>query len=189
MSRLRRDDGFTLSELIVVIGLMGMILAVAWLALSLTSHGSRTADRASMSAREVAYPLLQCERLLIQQHNILTGTVEGRNVNPTAYLVAFNTDQDHDSHIESTIIEATAGGDLVISTSETSEHGLESVTWSTNNTNRATNTPLFTYFDEDGAELAYNSITTNARSVEITIATEWDGEPYSDSRMVSFRNR
>ena len=190
MKRLAQDEGFSLSELIVVIGLLGVILAAAYLSYSVAANGSRAADRESMTAREIAAPMLECERLLIQQHNILTGSLESRIVNPGPYLVAFNTDRDHDSHIESTIIEATSDGRLVISQSETAEHGLQAVVWSTENHNRAANIPLLTFYDGAGSVIAdNNAIASDARAVKVTIVTEYEGQQYSDSRTISFRNR
>lgn len=188
--RWRSDEGFSLSELVVVVGLLGIILAAAWASYTVASNGTRTADREAMTAREIAAPLLQCERLLIQQHNILDGTIEARVVNPGPYLVAFQTDVDHDSHVESTIIEATANDELIITTSEVTEHGYEPVVWSTANRNRATGTPLFTFYNGSGQVISdYGSVKTDSRAVKITIATEYDGKAYSDSRTVSFRNR
>lgn len=184
------DDGFSLSELIVVLGLLVIIMGAAYLSYSVAANGSRTADRESMTAREIGVPLLECERLLIQQHNILTGSLESRIVNPGPYLVAFNTDRDHDSHIESNIIEATADGRLVISRSETSEHGLEPTVWSTENHNHEAGIPLFTFYDGTGAVItSNNAIASDARSVKITIVTEYEDRQYSDSRTISFRNR
>lgn len=190
MTRFQSDEGFSLSEMVVVVGLLGIILAIAWMSYSVASNGSRAADRESMTARELAVPLLQCERLLIQQHNILTGNLGGRTVNPGAYIIAFNTDQDHDSHIESTIIEATSAGELIISTSEVGEHAMESVIWSSENHNVETGTPLLTYFRDDGTEITNASeIASDARAVEISIVTEYQDRPYTDSRFVTFRNR
>lgn len=187
---LARDEGFTLSELLVVIGLLGIIMGVAYLSYSVAANGSRAADRESMTAREIGVPLLESERLLIQQHNILTGSLESRVVNPGPYLVAFNTDRDHDSHIESTIIEATTDGRLVISQSETSEHALDPVTWSTENHNQAAGIPLFTFYDGAGGAITdNNAIASDARGVKITIVTEYQGHQYSDSRTITFRNR
>lgn len=190
MRTLARDDGFSLSELIVVSALLGVIMSAAYLSYTVAANGSRTADRESMTAREIAVPLLETERLLIQQHNILTGSLEGRVINPGPYLVAFNTDRDHDSHIESNIVEATADGRLVISRSETSEHGLEPVVWSTENHNVAAGVPLLTFYDGTGAVITdNNAIASGARAVKITIVTEYQDHQYSDSRTLSFRNR
>jgi prepilin-type N-terminal cleavage/methylation domain-containing protein len=184
------DEGFSLSELVVVVGLMGIILAAAWLSYSVAFNGTRSADRESMSAKELAAPLLQCERLLIQQHNILIGTIDGRVINPTPYLIAFNTDIDHDSHIETTIIEATTAGELVITTSEVTEHGPEAVVWSTENHNQETGTPLFTYYDGNGAVITnMSAVKSDARRITVTIATEYEGQAFSDSRTITFRNR
>ena len=188
--RLANDEGFSLSELLVVLGLMGVILAVAWASFSVLSNGTRMAEGEAMTAREIAVPLLQCERLLIQHHNILDGTIDGRLVNPSPWLIAFNTDVDHDSHIESTIMEVTTDGRLLITTAEVSEHDYETVVWSTANRNRVTNTPFLTYYNGSGEVITdYSAVKTDARSVTITIATEYDGRAYSDSRTVSFRNR
>jgi len=188
--RFRDDDGFTLSELVVVLGLLGVILAAAWASYSVASNGTRASDRASMTARELAAPLLQCERLLIQQHNILDGDVEGRTVNPSPYLIAFNTDTDRDSHMETTIVEATEAGELVISTAEVGEHTLDPVIWSTANRNRAAGVPLLRYYMADGTEITeMDLVASMARAVRITVLVEYEGTQYSDYRDLTFRNR
>ncbi len=190
MRRLVSDEGFTLSELLVVVVLLGIVCGAAWLSYSAAAGGSRAADRESMTAREIAVPLLECERLLIQQHNILTGTFESRVVNPGPYLLAFNTDRDHDSHVESNILEATADGRLIMWTSEASEHGLDPVVWSTENHNREAGIPLLEYYDAGGVLISdTNAIASDARGVTITIVTEYQDHQYSDSRTVTFRNR
>ncbi len=190
MRRILNDEGFSLSELIVVVGLLGIILAAAYLSYAVAANGSRTADRESMTAREIAAPLLECETLLIQQHNILTGSYESRIVNPGDYLVAFNTDSDHDGHIETIILEATTDGRLLISTAEDSEHGLDEVAWSTENHNQAAGVPLLTFYDGAGIEITdENAIESEARQVMITIVTEYQEHQYSDARTVTFRNR
>lgn len=190
MRLLRADDGFSLSELVVVVALLGGVLSVAFLGYSISATGSRTSDRASMTAMEVSAPLLEVERRVGQQHNILTGTLAGRTVNPGGYLLAFYTNSDNDNHTETNIIEATTDGRLVFWKSEAIESPtLTSFDWSTDNVNRDALVPLFTYYDASGAAITdTTAIAGDAASIKITIVTEHEGVRFTDSRTVYFRN-
>ncbi len=192
MKALRSDHGFTLSELIVVLGLLGVVLGVAWLGFGVASGGSRLSDRESRTSQEIGVPLLEAERLLMQRHYVRTGysSVAGRNVSPGPYLVAFDTDRDNDSNSEFNIIEVT-GRNLIFHRREVNDPaGWTSVTWSRDNYNREGNVPLFRYYDVDDRELTNaGDIATRSRTVVITIVTEYEGKRYTDSRTVLFRNR
>ncbi|MDO9556771.1 MAG: prepilin-type N-terminal cleavage/methylation domain-containing protein [Coriobacteriia bacterium] len=189
MRRLTSDDGFTLSELIVVVGLLGVILGIAWLGYSVTAQGARLSDRESFTSQEIGVPLLEAERLIMQQYDIRIGTYEGHDVNPTDYLFAFDTDWDNDGNVETHIIEATSDHRLIFYRAEKVDSPvLSSFDWSTHNYNVEAGVPLFTYYKADGTQLTDPSVYEDqTRSVKITIVTEHEGKRFSDSRMVSFR--
>lgn len=191
MRRLGADHGFTLSELVVVTALLGIILGVAWLGYSVTSAGSRLSDRESSASEEISIPLLEAERLVMQQYYIRTGTFEGRVVNPGPYLLAFDTDRDNDGNNEVNIIEATADNRLVFHRLEAVDSPtLSSYAYSIKNYNQDAGIPLFTYYASDGSEIVdANLYASQARSVKITIVTEQDGKRFSDSRTISFRKQ
>jgi len=191
-ARIEREDGFTLSELIVVSALMGVILAAAWAAMSVASGSAGLADREGTISREIAAPLLESERLLIQQVAIQNATLGTRIVKPAPNEIAIDTDRDRDGNAETTVIEVTPEGEFVMTTRETNEHDWERVVWSTFNANHKTGTPLFTYFDGFGDEIDPTDVNVDvykdAKSIKIELVIEYDDHQYTGSRLVTFRN-
>jgi len=184
--RTHADDGFTLTELIVVLTLMGFVLSVAWATFSLVRNGSDQSDRESILGNEVAAPLDFAERLLTQQFAI-DSTSPG--VGP--YRCAFYTDRDNDGHRERYVIEATADGRLIISSSEEIDSpSVYTGVWSDRNFNRSDSTPLFVYLDQDGTEITdMSEVYAYATSVDMTIVTQQGGRRLADTRRAFFRNR
>lgn len=183
---MRRDDGFTLTELMVVVGLLSMILGVAWLGFQVASNGSKASDRQSYISHEVGFPLDYMERVLIQNYgfdNTYPGT--------TGYRVTALTDRDNDGHPEKYIFEATSGGQLRVTSSEEVDKPTPSVyIISEHNSNVAQGKPLFRYFDANRNEITnMGNVDSQARSMTMTIYTTYDGQSFSDTRRVFFRNR
>ena len=179
-----RDDGISLIELTIVLALTGVILASAWLAFSTTARGSSLSNQNAGTSREIGQPLEHAERVFTQQFSLLT--VE-------RYVCECYTDRDSDGRRERYRFEATTDGRLVVTSTE--EFGSTTPlvqVWSYNNRNRATGTPLFTYLDEDGHDISgepSDDIKQYARSLKVTIATEFEGMRLTDSRQMLFRNR
>lgn len=186
MRRLRSDEGFSLSELLVVIGLMGIILAAAYAVMNLVTVGSNQSNREAWISQEIGQPMLSIERQLTQQAPPLKEV--------SAYVCYIRTDQDRDNTYELHRYEATSDGRLIEQYAETNSATpvLKTRTWSTHNRNVSTGTPLFRYIDVDGNDISSKGsvyITQYAVSVDLTIVTEYDGKQLSDSRRVFFRNR
>ena len=193
MRTFRSDSGFSLSELIVALGLLGIILAVAWLAYGVSSSGSKLSDRESRTSQDIGVPLLEAERLIMQRHYIWVGNnaaAGGRNVNAGDYLLAFDVDRDGDDYVETYIIEVV-DHDLIFSHNEVTEQpAFTSFVWSRDNYNRDASEPLFKYYSADGERLTDPAdIATRARTVVITIVTEQNGVRFTDSRTVLLRNQ
>lgn len=188
MMTLERDDGFTLSELLVVVVLMGIILAVAYGGYYVVAGGVRISDRQSHFAQEIGGPLDTLERIVMQQNRILTDYPE----DPRPTQIKIYTDMDSDDHYETQFIQATADNRLVIVRSEEVDSPTpRALELSTHNYNVAAGVPLFTYYDATGAEIPQdqmNQVSGIAYAVKITVVTEYDGERYSDSRHILFRN-
>ncbi|MCE5190183.1 MAG: type II secretion system GspH family protein [Actinomycetia bacterium] len=184
--RVMREDGFTLTELIVVLGLLSVILGAAWLGFQVANNGSKQSDRQSQISREVGFPLDYMERILIQNYGF-DSTYPGT----TGYRIATLTDRDNDDHAERYIFEATSSGQLKVTNSEEADKPTPSVyVISSHNTNVAQGKPLFRYFDGAGNEITnMGNVDSQARSMTMTIMTTYDGQSFSDTRRVFFRNR
>lgn len=183
---LRSDSGFTLTELIVVLALMGFVLSVAWATFSVVNNGSEQSERESVFAREVGAPLDFAERVLTQQF-----AFDAASPGAGPYRCAFFTDRDNDGHRERYVIEATAAGQLAISSSEEIDApSPRTAVWSDENSNRSEGTPLFRYLNQDGTEITdMAQVYAYATSVDMTIVTQQGGRRLADTRRAFFRNR
>ena len=183
---LHSDRGFTLTELVVVLALMGFVLSVAYATFTLVRNGSDMSNRESVFGQEVGAPLDIAERLLTQQFAFDSAAP---GVGP--YRCAFYTDRDNDGRRERYVIEATADGRLVTSfTEEIDAPTPRTGVWSDRNFNVSDATPLFRYLDQAGVEItAMSDVYAYARSVDVTIVTREGGRTLSDTRRAFFRNR
>lgn len=182
---LRDDSGFTLSELLVVIGLLGIVVGGAYALFYLARVSTDDSSAQAWSAREIGQPLENMERMFSQQAPPL--------VTAETYRCKFQTDQDRDDHYEYHQFEATTDGRLIETVYELVDRPTPRVAvWSTSNANRASSTPLFTYYDIEGTDITTRSavyIQQYAASVDVTIVGDHNGREYSDSRRIFFRNR
>ncbi|PKQ19950.1 MAG: hypothetical protein CVT66_07330 [Actinobacteria bacterium HGW-Actinobacteria-6] len=183
-ARTRHDEGFTLTELMVVVTLLTVILGVAYLGFDVVRNGSNLSDRMAYTSREVGFPLDYMERILIQNYGFDNTTT------PTNYKVTVLTDRDNDDHSERYIFEATSAGTLRVLSLEEPETDLKPYVLSTKNSNVAQGKSLFRYYDANLTEITnMGNVSSQARSMTMTIVTTYDGQSFSDTRRVYFRNR
>lgn len=193
-AHLKSDEGFTLTELIVVILLMGFILAAGWAMFTLAVKGTDQASEDAWLSREIGAPLEYAERIYMQQLDIRFKDSANVSHDPRWWCKA-TTDRDHDDLIETYIFEVTTDGRLLVTSSEASDSPTPTMTtWSSNNRNRATGslTPLFRYYDSAGEDISGRSvdhIEQYAASMLITVVADYEGERVVDSRRVYFRNQ
>lgn len=185
------DSGFTLSEVVVSLGLLGVILGISWLGFSVSHQGSKASDRESWFSREVGAPLEQAEVVLMQQYRI-DNTYPG----VTPYRIKVDADRDNDNNREEWELVATSDHRLLVTTAEYTQVGgvyerpPRTYALSTHNYNLQAAVPLLRFYDEYGVEItSMGDVSGNASSVVITIVTEYDGKQFSDSRTVTFRNQ
>jgi prepilin-type N-terminal cleavage/methylation domain-containing protein len=180
----RHDEGFTLTELMVVLSLLTVILGVAYLGFDVVRSGSNLSDRIAYTSREVGFPLDFMERVLIQNYGFDNTTT------PTNYKVTVLTDRDNNDRSEKYIFEATSAGTLRVLSLEEPQTSFKTYVLSTKNTNIAQSKPLFRYYDANLNEITnMNNVSSLARSMTMTIVTTYDGQSFSDTRRVYFRNR
>ena len=180
----RSDDGFTLTELVVVVALLGIVLGGAYAMFTVAARASADSNREAWMSREIGQPLEYAERVFSQQTAFTV-------VDP--YRLQGTTDRDNDNCYETYLFEVTTDGRLLITSSEESDSPTPTTaTWSTNNRNRAEGVPLFRFYDVAGTDIsgeASSYIAQYATSVVVTIVAEHEDALVESSRRVYFRNR
>jgi prepilin-type N-terminal cleavage/methylation domain-containing protein len=180
--RAHSEEGFTLTELLVVITLMGFVLGAAYSLMDIARRGSDLSNREAWTSREIGTPLLEMDRILSQQVPPL------QQVGP--YSIQVRTDRDRNFHYEYYTFTANANGTL--SQVVVGGNAAGTSAWSFDNRNLSTSTPLFTYYDIDGNDITsagQDTIKQYAASIRVTVVAEHDGRQFTDSRQVFFRNR
>jgi prepilin-type N-terminal cleavage/methylation domain-containing protein len=180
--RFRDDKGLSLTELLVVSALMGMVLGVVYLGMQFADRASTVAETQAQFSRDVTWPLNYMDSAFSQR-------IPRAGVAYDAYGATVRMPSDFRP---GTIVEytfaATTDGRLTqqVHTVSGATRFLESTSvLSKTNSNRAAAKPLFRYFRN-------GSVTTTmsvADYVEIEIVSRADGQEYSGSRRVFFRNR
>lgn len=180
------DGGFTSTELLVVLALMGVVFSVGFSAVQLVSASSRVGETQSVMAREVATPLHIMDKVISQNkqiYNTSPWVSDGYNLivrNPkaptmTAYTVySFSVTSDG-RLIQRNYNQATLTSQPTFTSSRV---------WSTHNANVAKGVPVFTYMS-NGA----TTTPTAANTVVVTLWAQSNGKEVSSSRQIFFRNR
>jgi len=194
MGRLRRfltsDDGFSLTEVIVVIGLLPLVLAGAYGALNYTTTSSAVSAKQGNAARDFASPLEQMSSTIMQNTSIKSAGVN---------RIEVWTDRDMDGAPELDAFYVTSDNRLVFERWGYTSDRLNVVshnTWdlSSSNYNVGSNTPLFTYYDKTGAVIDSAQVAvkapSNATRVRVRLMVDTgDGNTLTDIRDILFRNR
>lgn len=185
MKRLHTNDGFSLTELVIVIALLAFIMAAAYAALNAVKVSTDVSDRQSVFASEVGSPLLAIEEVLQQ-----TLSIEAAG----PYSLTVTTDVNNDNLVERHIITAEVDGRLTHQAYNTNmlaqntTRRLNTV-WSTKNRNRIDSIPLFYFYDEEhGAIADYTLVPRGAKSMDVIIEIEHEDRRFRSTRTVVLRN-
>jgi len=191
---LHSDRGFTITELLVMVGLLGIVITTTYAGLSVIMRARDVSVRQAVYASDVAGPLQNMEKILGQAI-----TVEQPAGNSISVLVDTDNNGVYERHVY-----AATGGQLteeIWATDPTTRANttrlLQSV-WSYNNANPGS-TDLFSYRDAEnrtmtrlGAEtdVQYQTrLSQTAKSVRVRVVALYDGEVMSDGRTIFMRNR
>jgi prepilin-type N-terminal cleavage/methylation domain-containing protein len=188
--RLTDDRGFSLTELIVVLLLLGVVLGISYGGLIAVYRARDVSERRAFIATEVGNPLATFEKMLTQATYVDAAG---------PYSVTFRTDRDNNDVQERNLIEATAGGALRHRIWLLDQYGNNTsleydATWSEHNVNVARSQPLFQYSGDtngDGTMEPLSGVINpqQVQYVDVTIVVEYDEHDYSDGRSAFMRNR
>jgi prepilin-type N-terminal cleavage/methylation domain-containing protein len=192
-----RDEGFSLTELLVVIVLMGMVLAAVYSALQLTVKAREIQERNSFESTRMTVPLQMIEIAVSQNTLIEAGS--------TDYRLSCLTDKNQDGVRERHVFEATTDGRLVeyfwlvdgngqniTATARVTEWQRNDVALPTRNVNRELDKKLFTYINRSPDRVDELDYIRANQSNEVVVNLwavygEWD--PFYESRRIMLRNR
>ena len=188
------DEGFSLSELIVFLALLGIVLAAAYGVSSAITASRTVSDRQSGLAKAIAYPLSRMSEIIMQNARIEA------NPAPGPYQLSVRTDQNVDDIQEQhNFTVASSSGDTYVQQAAyklNASGGRLSPpiyihTLGTGITNTVSpGEPMFRYYDADGVEITdMLQVPGKARSILVTVRAVVDGQTISESNMVMFRNR
>lgn len=186
VTRTRHTDGFSLTELMVVLVLMGVLFAVSYGGLMATYKGREVSDRQANFAREVSTPLSVSEKILTQAMAI---------EDPGEYTITVLTDRDNDNVVERHTFAVDAQNRFteeiwLTDHFRTNTTLLDSNVWSTANVNIAEGQALFYYYDGDDQRITdMANVPAEVKYVDLNLVVEYDGQVFSDSRTIMFRNR
>ncbi|HAL29875.1 MAG TPA: hypothetical protein DCP20_04050 [Coriobacteriia bacterium] len=179
---LRRDEGYTLSELIAVIGLLGIIMGVAYAGMHIAMTGTAFSDEQAIVSEEIAAPLDLVDQVFTQSLGFdvsYPGVQQNR--------VAVFTDQNADGVQERWQFEVD-GTRLVVTHGTAGGGSADQAVWSESNANIAESEPLFRFYGPDGEITDMGDVANDTTYVIVTLMVRYRDATLSDSRTVFMRN-
>lgn len=187
---LKSDAGFSLSEIIIVVGLLPVVLAGAWGALTYTTTSNTVSTAQGNAAHDFSDPMEQMSAILMQNTSLATAGSNridvwtDRNMDGAPELYAFYVTADN--RLVNERWDYNSARNAVLSHS--------SWDMSLTNYNIASGTSLFAYYDKTGAIIPAAEVSarapSNATRVRATLILDMgQGRTASDVRDILFRNR
>ena len=176
--RLSDDTGMSLAELLVVVTLMSVILAAAYMGLSFATSAQGVAERQSQFARDVTAPLDVLDAAFFQSTVPTPGaTLDAYSVSlrmPDLYAPGSTVDRDFTAGTDGKLVEKDY---RVVGTTRTLTR---TIVWSTTNANRTVTAPvhaakpMFSYYVGSVAATSMLSIPA-PDNVKIEVASWQSG--------------
>lgn len=197
--RLGDEGGFTLTEMLVVLSLMGIVIGAAYMFLQAANSGQAVADREASLSRAVAMPFQIMEKLIVQNSSV--DPIATGNYQLSPYQLRISTDRDGNDVLEQHTITAvrdaaTGQGYVDLTTYLTNSTGatvggpVSSGHIAFDNANVRDGVPLFRYYDKDGLEITdMGAVSVQARSVVVQLRVTSDGRTETHVDTIQFRNR
>lgn len=182
------DAGFTLTELLAVVGLMGVVIAAAWGGMYVVAKSNAQTTAQSNAAHSFADPMEEISKMLMQNLSV-------SSTDP--YRVEVWTDRNMDGQPELDAFYA-ASGQLVYERwgyNSARTVVLNHYKWvmspANGNNYGGTMVPLFTYYDANGVQITdMTKAPSGTRLVRVRVVVRLgNGATTSDTRDVVFRNR
>lgn len=181
----RHDEGFTVFELFIALGLLGVVLAAAYSASTAMIQGGKVNQTQALFARESGESMRLIEKYLMQVIKIESAG---------DYSTTFLTDHNLDSLPERVRVTATSDNRLRLEVWRTNSLQVNTslaadVVFSENCYNVARGMPLLTYYDESGAIIAdMSTVPTDARSARLNLVLAYGGSDHQATKTVYLRN-
>lgn len=183
------DAGFSLTELIVVVGLLPIVLAMAWGALMYTSTSAAVSTTQGNAARDFANPMEQMSRTIMQKMDLDTAETN---------RIAVWTDRNMDGSPEKTAFYVTNDHKLVLerwgyNSARTTVLSHSVWNMSQNNYNLSAGVPVFEYYDQSGTLIPEAEVSARAGSeaarVRVRLVIDMgNSRTIQDVRDITFRN-
>jgi prepilin-type N-terminal cleavage/methylation domain-containing protein len=178
------DEGFSLSELIIVLVLMGVVLAAIYGASQAMMAAGNVNTTQSVFSRESGESMRITEKYLMQLVQIETAG---------PYGITFRTDADLSGVLEKVRVTSTSGGilrfELWRNASASSGAADTSVNFSTHAMNQPRGVPMFSYFDKNGAAITDMTLAkTDSRTIHMDLLLEHDGAHHTATKTIFLRN-
>lgn len=199
MSRIdRHDDGFSLTELLVVLVLMGIVLGATFAVFNLAARARENNERDAYVTSALVVPLQSMTVVLSQNTKIDKGPASDE------YQLSCYTDQDANGTKEKHVYTVVSGNlqDTVYSVDAAGNATavLKAINFGTARANpTALNTngltlpaklPIFSYYSRDASgSVVPTTAPEGATEVVVTLRSRYAGRDYQDSRRVMFRNK
>lgn len=183
-----REDGITLTEMMIVLALLGMVLGTAYMAQQAIMKSNDIAERQAALTQQITYPMLLLEKIIIQNRELRTAT---------DYQLVCTTDKNLDGVYELNTVLATTDGRIMLRVQLLNNDGtIQSLVSQNyigqNNTNVSSGTPMFKYLMIDhGAvvEVPADQRADKTQFVDMTIRATYKQATLEESRTIQFRNR